>query len=179
MHVVLDANVLYSETVTDVFVALAAADLLAVIWSDRLHEEWALALGRNRPEIDQPAIEARGRALQHARNWTCITVDTALIETLVLPDCNDRHVLAAAVQSGASAIVTSNLRDFPKRTLAAFGVSAMPADAVLKQLLEREPESTVAALSPNGAVDIDAHLERLRRAGLARSVKAWRVRLNA
>ena len=36
-----------------------------------------------------------------------------LIEGLELPDRKDRHVLAAAVRSGADVIVTQNLKDFP------------------------------------------------------------------
>ena len=36
-----------------------------------------------------------------------------MIDTLELPDLNDRHVLAAAIRCNADAIVTFNLKDFP------------------------------------------------------------------
>ena len=36
-----------------------------------------------------------------------------LISTLELPDADDRHVVAAAIHSQASLIVTANLKDFP------------------------------------------------------------------
>jgi len=38
-----------------------------------------------------------------------------------LPDKSDRHVLAAAVMSRANAIVTQNIKHFPKECLDKFG----------------------------------------------------------
>ena len=39
--------------------------------------------------------------------------DKVLIQKLRLPDKNDRHVLATAIQSNSKWIVTANLKDFP------------------------------------------------------------------
>jgi len=46
----------------------------------------------------------------------------------------DRHVLAAAVASGAQAIVTSNLRDFPKAACQPFGIEILHPDQFLCDL---------------------------------------------
>lgn len=43
---------------------------------------------------------------------------------LALLDANDRHVLVAAIRSGASVIVTFNQTDFPIDALAPFGIEA-------------------------------------------------------
>lgn len=44
----------------------------------------------------------------------------ALIPTLVLPDPEDCHVLAAAITSVSSSIVTYNLSNFHEQTLSAY-----------------------------------------------------------
>jgi predicted nucleic acid-binding protein len=175
-RLVLDANILYSETLTDVFLSLAAAQLVAVVWSNRLREEWALALTRNRHDIDPNWIAARCQHLETAQNWACITIDDIVVEQLHLPDRNDRHVLGAAIQSSATLIVTNNLRDFPTRTLDIYNVRAAPADQIVRQLIDSSPARAIGALRPTPA-DVETHLEQLRRAGLARSVKALRAQL--
>ena len=48
-----------------------------------------------------------------------------------LPDKSDRHVLAAAIMSRASAIVTQNTKHFPKECLDKFGVICQSADEFL------------------------------------------------
>lgn len=47
-----------------------------------------------------------------------------------LPDPDDRHLLAAAIQCGAQEIVTFNLRDFPETALRPYGVKAIHPDTV-------------------------------------------------
>jgi hypothetical protein len=52
----------------------------------------------------------------------------ALIDGLVLPDPDDRHVLAAAIRCHASVILTFNERDFPADVLGSFGLEAQHPD---------------------------------------------------
>ena len=53
----------------------------------------------------------------------------------------DRHVLAAAVATGAGVIVTENLRDFKEHFLAPFNVKAMSTDEFLNFLYYFDPEN--------------------------------------
>ncbi|UCH26305.1 MAG: PIN domain-containing protein [Trueperaceae bacterium] len=59
----------------------------------------------------------------------------ALIETLELPDPDDRHVLAAALHARAGVIVTQNLKDFPEDILEPLGVVALSPDRFISSLL--------------------------------------------
>ena len=45
-----------------------------------------------------------------------------IIPQLVLPDANDRHVLAAAIKAQAQVIVTKNIKDFPESKLSTWGI---------------------------------------------------------
>ena len=51
-----------------------------------------------------------------------------LIEGLKLPDPGDRHVLAAAIKSGAQVIVTRNLKHFPASDLEPWDIEAKSPD---------------------------------------------------
>ena len=91
-----------------------------------------------------------------------------LIDTLVLPDPNDRHVLAAAITANAAYIVTYNLSDFPVATLASFGVTPVHPDVFLCALFERNPglfmrgvHSHIASLI-NPTKSVPEYLDTLR-----------------
>lgn len=58
-----------------------------------------------------------------------------LIEGLQLPDADDRHVLAAAIQGRADVIVTANVRDFPVDILTLFEIEAQHPDEFILHLL--------------------------------------------
>ena len=136
---VLDACVLYPTVMREVLIGVASAGLFAPVWSDRLLEEWARAAARL--DAGQEVV-ARGEIALLRSRWPSALVadDTELEETLYLPDIADRHVLASAISSAAPLIITVNLRDFPRSTLAEFGVQAIHPDAYLRGLYDQEPE---------------------------------------
>lgn len=65
-----------------------------------------------------------------------VTGYVPLISTLDLPDPDDRHVLAAAIQCGAQHIVTDNIVDFPPATLDQFEIEAIEADEFLSRTFD-------------------------------------------
>ena len=97
-----------------------------------------------------------------------------------MPDPDDRHVLAAAIRSGAQAIVTANLEDFPSRTLARNFVEAQHPDEFALHLVDLAPglactvvAERVSALKnpPRTIADV---LEALVDSGLNRAVARLR-----
>src|SRR5208282_3003035 len=103
--------------------------------SAKVHEEWIAALLRNRPDLNRQQLD-RTRALMEAHVINAeVTGYEFLIDTLTLPDPNDRHVLAAAIHGGASIIVTANLRHFPAEKLAPHGLTAQHPDSFVFELM--------------------------------------------
>jgi hypothetical protein len=78
-----------------------------------------------------------------------------LIPALKLPDPEDCHVLAAAIQCRADLSLTFNFNDFPELVLATHGISArrppsrsvsgQPVDSGPRSRLHRESSSTERA----------------------------------
>ena len=66
-------------------------------------------------------------------------------------DEKDRHVLAAAVAVKAKVIVTSNLRDFPDRALAPFGIQALSPDDFLMFLFKKYSERMMQIITEQAA----------------------------
>jgi hypothetical protein len=68
-----------------------------------------------------------------------------LIDGLVLPDPDDRHVLAAAIRCDADLIVTFNLKDFPSEILAQYDIEVQHPDLfLLHQLSLSQPKVLLA-----------------------------------
>jgi len=128
----------------EIVLGVAQAGLITPLWSARILEEWARAAER----IDGgQGVIARGEIALLRANWPNSEVqsDTALEESLYLPDVADRHVLAAAITCRAEILMTMNLRDFPRSTLAQHHVSPLHPDAVLRTLFDRHPKKVAAA----------------------------------
>ena len=99
-----------------------------------------------------------------------------LIESLFLPDPDDRHVLAAAIRADAEVIVTFNLKDFPAGTLASYNVEAMHPDDYLVSLFDAAPGHSVRRSSDNGK-DCVAHRRRPMNCSVPLKVRGCRKRL--
>ncbi|MBK8283412.1 MAG: PIN domain-containing protein [Ahniella sp.] len=132
---VLDACVLYPISVADALLSLATADLFAAKWSRQIEEEWMRNVVAKRPELIGKLDYRRDAMRQAVPDWEVDPAACRSIESsLVLPDRNDLHVLAAAIGGHADCIVTYNLKDFPDRNLAQYGVCAIhPDDFIIAQ----------------------------------------------
>lgn len=128
LTVIYDSCVLYPAPLRDLLIRLARTGLFRAHWTDAIHDEWIRNLLEDRPDLSTAQLE-RTRYLMNAAVQEClVTGYEARIENLTLPDPDDRHVLAAAIEAQAQVIVTYNLRDFPANTLQAYEIKAMHPD---------------------------------------------------
>jgi predicted nucleic acid-binding protein len=175
-----DASVLYPAPLRDVLLWLALTDLYRAKWSAQVHEEWMETLLRDRPDLTRQQLE-RTRRLMDAHVRDCLVEDfESLIDTLTLPDPDDRHVLAAAIRGRADVIVTRNLRDFPADTLTPYGIAAQHPDTFIIHLIDLNPDAVVGAAREHRASlkhppkDVEEYLSTLERQGLTQTVVALR-----
>ena len=137
--VVLDANLLYPFQLRNLLVQFGVDGVIAPRWTARIHEEWIgnlVASGRAPLDRLRRTRDLMDRTLPDAevQGWE------QHLDGLVLPDPDDRHVLAAALAAGAGIILTMNLRDFPASALAAHGVQAVHPNGFLCDLHADDPE---------------------------------------
>jgi predicted nucleic acid-binding protein len=179
--VVYDANALYGNAQRDLLIRIAQSGLVQAKWTDQILDEMLSNLGKKRPDILADKLGVLRELMNRAVRDCLVTGYEPLVESLHLPDPDDRHVLAAAIKSSAQVIVTTNLKDFPEAELQPWNVEVKsPDDFVLDQITidARIVYSCVREIAnsrrnpPNTVEDVLAELER---AGLVQSVAALRL----
>jgi predicted nucleic acid-binding protein len=177
---IIDACVLYSAPVRDLIVRLAQGRLLQARWSDEIHEEWMRNLLKNNPRLSRERLE-RTRSLMNDAVRDCLVSDySPLVDSLTLPDPDDRHVLAAAIHAGVGLIVTFNISDFPRESLAPHGVEARHPDDVFIELLDDAGDEFCKAVRlqrqglKNPPMTVGEFLAKLEEVGLPRTAARLR-----
>lgn len=170
---------LYPAPLRDLLIRLAVTGLFGARWSEQIHDEWSRNLLANRPELVDKlprTIELMNQAVPDS----LVTGHDVLINSLTLPDPDDRHVLAAAISAGAQLIVTFNLKDFPNQDLAPFGVEAVHPDDFVAQQFDLNEGRILAAVKSHRAAlrnpprSVDEYLETLAASGLVRTADRLR-----
>jgi predicted nucleic acid-binding protein len=178
---ILDANVLYPNLLRDLLISLGIAGLYSARWTEQINDEWVRNLKVNRPDLDNKVDLIRATINKSVPDCL-IEKYEAYIPTLTLPDDEDRHVLAAAIAGHADAIVTVNLKDFPKEVLAAHNIEALhPDDFIMNQLelLPREALLTIKQVRmrnknpPIDAVDFISMIEKSGLPQTAQHIRHW------
>jgi predicted nucleic acid-binding protein len=178
--VVYDACVLYPSTLRDLLIRLAQAGLVRAKWTDEILDEVFDNLEKNRPDLDPQRLHRTRVLMNSAVRDVLVTGYRPLTEALTLPDPGDRHVLAAAVKSGAQAIVTFNLKDFPGTELGRWDVQAVTPDDFVRAQIDLNRDLVYAAVTriadswrnpPGTVADV---LVRLERDGLIDTVTELR-----
>lgn len=143
---VYDSNILYPAPLRDLFIRLAQAGVVRARWTNEIHDEWVRNLLKDNPALSAKRL-ARTRALMNEAVRDClVTGYQDLIETMILPDPDDRHVLAAAICANAEVIVTFNLKDFPASALAVHCLEVQHPDDFLCGLFDATPGPVCGAV---------------------------------
>lgn len=159
---VYDANCLFSKHARYLLLAFAVHGVVIARWSRRLLEETAANL----------AGTLRGDSLEDFGRWLKTEIDLVRdglvedydqwLDAIALPDPGDAHVVAAAIEAGATVIVTDNIRHFPAAELAPYGITATRADDFVLGCIDANP--VIAARIVAEHPDPDAFLDRLTAA---------------
>lgn len=150
--VFLDANVLYSACCRDLLIEANLAGLCACRWSDGVLAEVRQALRRARPDLPESALQRTFNLLSVAcPDALSVSRSGRLPIRAALPDPADHHVIAAAHASGASTLLTFNLRHFPSRSLRGLPLTAQTPDDWFVRLAMNRPD------------ELEALVERCRR----------------
>ena len=139
MRVLIDTCVLFPTVMREVVLGVARAGLIEPIWSARILEEWARAAIKLGPDGE---AQARAEIALLRRDWPDAERPAApgVAARLWLPDTDDIHVLAVAVDASADAIMTLNTKDFPRGTLADEGLDRMDPDGFVMAQWVDQPQ---------------------------------------
>ncbi len=180
---VYDANVLYPASLRDLLIRLAQTGTFQAKWTDQILDEVFGAVLSAQPGLAR-RLERTRELMEQAIPDVRVTGHEPLIESLQLPDADDRHVLAAAIRASAQVIVTANLKDFPDDRIGRYDIMAQSPDEFVLHVLELAPARVVSVVEEQAraltkpATTLDELLDRLRAIGLLRSVAAIRHQLS-
>lgn len=149
--VILDACVLYPPSLRDLLMWLASVRVYGPRWTEEIHAEWIRNVLADNPHVMPIQLE-RTRRLMNQVVSDCLVSDyESHIPHLKMPDADDRHVLAAAIEAKAPLIVTFNLSDFPDAILQRYGVKAVHPDAFCSGLFDEQPNLFLRGLKEHRA----------------------------
>lgn len=144
--VIYDACVLDPAPLRDLLLRIASTGVVRARWTEAILDECIRSILEQRPDLSAERL-ARTRQLMTQVLPDClVTGFQPLVDSLSLPDPDDRHVLAAAIRAGAQTIVTFNLRDFPDDVLASFGIQAKHPDNFVLETIDLASGAVCSAI---------------------------------
>ena len=154
----------------NILLSLAEAGFFRPRWSARILDETQKAIS----EITKGATDGskQRKAIEVAFPESLVTGYEVFEGKLDLPDPDDNHVLAAAISTSASVIVTDNLADFPAEALAPHAIHAISADDFIADTIDLDPSEAILALRRmrerlnDPALDVPALIHKSEAQGL-------------
>ena len=156
---VLDTSVLFPAQVRNLLLWLAAGGLYEPLWSEAILEE----LERNLREDTSMSEEQIAHLLEEMERAFPDAVGRRFegaADGLTLPDEDDRHVVALAVEYEADMLVTVNTKHFPQAVLRPLGIDRVTPDAFVRRLYRRDRDSVLRAVEEHRLSLVRAPLRR-------------------
>jgi predicted nucleic acid-binding protein len=136
---VFDACVLYLAPLRDLLMSVATTEQFRARWTQEIHDEWTRNLLKKREDLTEEQLRRTVELMNQAVPDCLVENYEGYIDSLVLPDRDDRHVLAAAIKCQADVIVTNNLKDFPKEVMEQYQIDVQSPDTFLSHLFDLNP----------------------------------------
>lgn len=178
--VVYDACVLHGNTCRDLLIRVGQAGLVQAKWSEQILDELIESLEKRGIGTADKLARLR-RLIAASIADSLVTGHDELIESLRLPDPNDRHVLAAAIRSHAQVIVTDNTKDFPASALESWGIEVKTPDDFVRDLIGLDAWTVhscvrdIVVSRSNPPVTMETVLAQLERSGLVQTAGVLRL----
>ena len=173
--VLYDANVLFPAPLRDLLVGIAQSGIVRARWTEQILDECFHNILIQRPDLDEAKLRRTRELMNRAVRDVLVTGYEELLPDIVLPDPNDRHVLAAAVRAGAQAIVSFNLKDFPKHITEPLGLEAKHPDDFVLELIDLAPGALASVIVEqsrrlkNPPMEVSELMDVLANGGLVQS----------
>lgn len=183
--VIFDSCVLFPARLRSLLLYLGRTELFWARWTADIHEEWIRAFLAAYPDKTRADADRIRELVDAAGLDPLVSGYTGVAQSLVLPDPNDRHVVAAAIVGDADAIVTFNLADFPDAVLRGHDLEAIHPDDFLICQLELSPERFLDAVRrdrgslKNPPLSPTEYVTALERSQLPKTAALLRDRLDA
>jgi predicted nucleic acid-binding protein len=149
--VVLDANVLFGFALCDTFLRLSDKELFDIVWSDEILQETGRNLierrGLTQQQVDRRLAAMRATFEDADQDEKAIAALTPVLTN----DPKDRHVLAAAIVSGAEGIVSFDDDGFTAGALDPYDKQLHHPDEFLCTVLEMHEALTVETIREQAA----------------------------
>lgn len=173
---VLDACVLYPAPLRDFLLSIAEVGIFKPFWTEKIHLEWTESLLIKRPDLKRKSLDKAVLAMNTAFPDSNIENYESIINTIELPDPDDRHVFAAAVKESADVIVTINTKDFPDNVASKYDIEIQHPDQFICHLIDLDKERIELAFSnqlarlKNPPLEASDVFNILKKTGLSKSI---------
>jgi len=185
--VLVDACSLVGVWQRNILLSLAEAELFRLRWSEKILNETEAALVKifiKRGIADDRAVKQAAAAVDAMRRaYPDASVEdySSFLEvSKALPDKGDYHVLAAALKTRASMLVTENLKDFPMSIVEPMNIEVKTADDFIADAVGLDLALAIGALSKMRArfkkpeLTADEMLTKMESVGLTVSASTLR-----